>query len=988
MPKDSGERYYSISKLNFLFALVSIVLLVCIIAMFTDDYVREWKKYQKEFRELEIKKTSARLESETTQLKENAEYQTLLQKIKEANAQSASQKTESKKLESELNKLRARDNLNQKNYQFAKAGYDAAKYAYEEALARNAPDIKQKQEGLSRREEKLNKLRLLMEESKTTLDAQFTKIQQLWAAIKQFEKEKDTLAKQAELLERKLKKIDPKKMSLANKAADKIRDLPIMDFMNPNYRIEQVVLKDITDDVNFMRVPKVDRCITCHVSIAAPGFEDAPQPFRTHPKLDLFLSSKSAHPLEEFGCTSCHGGRGRGTSFTSAVHTPSSEKQREEWEKKHHWNEFHLWETPMLPMKHVEAGCFKCHSGQEVIKGAEKLNLGLNLIEKAGCFGCHVIEKYKDWPRVGPNLTHLASKTTEDWVYLWIEDPKSFRHNTWMPSFFGQSNNNDEMSLRRGQQEIHAIVHYLFEKSSKFEMEEVPVLGDAKRGEEMVASLGCFGCHDIQSKPASQPTTRQTLQREHGPNLIGLGTKTTQQWLYNWLKNPNRYHPQTRMPNLRLSAEEAADIAAFLTSDKNESLRKENVPPVDETVLNGIVNDFLMKMTTAADAKAQIQEMTLNEKLDFAGEKLIKHYGCFGCHVISGFENEKPIGTELTEEGSKSAHRLDFGFVDIEHTPKAWFIQKLKTPRIFDKDRVRAPDEKLKMPNFDFTDEEVEAIVTALLGFTKDKPAPSKMMPRTPENLFVEEGQRLVREFNCQGCHIIEGEGGAIQPSITKWLIDFDNRGETNAEAMTVSFSPPNLAGEGEKVQTQWLFDFIHNPTTIRPWLKVRMPTFGLNESEVNALVRYFSYLDKQDFPFVDKYEPALAPEELEAAQKLISPAYFDCLKCHIVGDQMPAGSPESWAPDFALAKTRLKPDWIIKWLKNPQDLLPGTKMPTFFDPASFDMSGPDDILKGDENAQIRVLRDYLLTLSTQTQGQSAVTKSADKDLSPHSPDF
>jgi hypothetical protein len=52
-----------------------------------------------------------------------------------------------------------------------------------------------------------------------------------------------------------------------------------------------------------------------------------------------------------------------------------------------------------------------------------------------------------------------------------------------------------------------------------------------------------------------------------------------------------------------------------------------------------------------------------------------------------------------------------------------------------------------------------------------------------------------------------------------------------------------------------------------------------------------------------------------------------------------------------------------MEWLKNPQDLLPGTKMPTYFDPNSFDVSGPEDILGGNELEQIRVLRNYLMTL-------------------------
>jgi hypothetical protein len=52
-----------------------------------------------------------------------------------------------------------------------------------------------------------------------------------------------------------------------------------------------------------------------------------------------------------------------------------------------------------------------------------------------------------------------------------------------------------------------------------------------------------------------------------------------------------------------------------------------------------------------------------------------------------------------------------------------------------------------------------------------------------------------------------------------------------------------------------------------------------------------------------------------------------------------------------------LRPDWIIKWLHDPQKVQPGTKMPSFYP------GGPDDILGGKEDAQITALRDYIMSL-------------------------
>ena len=88
----------------------------------------------------------------------------------------------------------------------------------------------------------------------------------------------------------------------------------------------------------------------------------------------------------------------------------------------------------------------------------------------------------------------------------WIKNPRSFRHNTWMPKFFGQSNSSEPEFVKRTDQEIQAIVHYLFSNSDAFEMNSVRRNGDATNGEELVSSLGCFGCHRLEA---------EKIEREH-----------------------------------------------------------------------------------------------------------------------------------------------------------------------------------------------------------------------------------------------------------------------------------------------------------------------------------------------------------------------------------------------------------------------------------------------------------------------------------------
>ena len=133
---------------------------------------------------------------------------------------------------------------------------------------------------------------------------------------------------------------------------DYFRNAPLLDFMAPTLKVQQIILPNVVDDVNFIRVPKMDRCQTCHLAIDKKGYEKYPQPFTTHPDLATYLGGSSAHPIDKTGCTVCHEGMGQSVSFRDAAHMPQNEKQKEEWEKKYHWEQPHLWDYPMLPIEH------------------------------------------------------------------------------------------------------------------------------------------------------------------------------------------------------------------------------------------------------------------------------------------------------------------------------------------------------------------------------------------------------------------------------------------------------------------------------------------------------------------------------------------------------------------------------------------------------------------------------------------------------------
>ena len=74
------------------------------------------------------------------------------------------------------------------------------------------------------------------------------------------------------MLENQLISLDRDRMTWGNWVADIIRDLPIIDFLDPKLEVKQTVVTDVKYDVNFATVPTVDRCVSCHMGIEDPDF--------------------------------------------------------------------------------------------------------------------------------------------------------------------------------------------------------------------------------------------------------------------------------------------------------------------------------------------------------------------------------------------------------------------------------------------------------------------------------------------------------------------------------------------------------------------------------------------------------------------------------------------------------------------------------------------------------------------------------------------
>ena len=939
---NNQERHYNILKLNRLFAISTLVFTAVWLIVFVDDYQRPWKKYQKEFRLLEIEKVRKDLLEASTTLEKNSDYNQLSEQLLSSEKKLTNRKDELEKIIKELKKLDADLYKNNQLYQFAKADLDVLKYEYEKSQFGHGSisDIEKKYFSLT---DNVNKYFLIRQNSESKIETMKIQEREIRKEIDEINNSLTALTRGKDLLKRKLSKVDPESMSFANKIGNVVRDLPVLDFIDPYYEVKQVVVNDLEEDLVYMGMPKVDRCMTCHVGIDKAGFEDAPQPYSTHPKLDFMVGPNSPHPLSEFGCTTCHAGRGRGTGFYTSAHSPNDKETAHRWKKELGWEPMHYWEIPMLPKKYTEAGCYKCHSGNMPLKEAETLSLGLSVFEKAGCHACHQVDRWNDATKPGPSLYHMASKTDKNWTYKWIIEPRSFRHNTWMPHFFKKGNNSSSEDLIRTEQEVLAITEYLFSTSKKYETVSINKSGDYDRGRTLVNSLGCKGCHQIQPEPdPNYSPTIQGIRMEQGPNLIGLGSKVKEDWLLSWLKNPYSYHEDTKMPNLRITDQEAKDIAAYLLADNNRKFDDLNTATVNEPVLNEIAAEFLSQLLRKTQVDERISNMNISEKLNYAGEKLIGHYGCYSCHNIAGFEDKKPIGTSLNVEGSKLISKLDFGFWhdEIPHTKWDWFYNKIDRPETFDlipsenglvSVKELLPLEKSRMPHYGLSEKEIDALVTLIMGMVKDEIPESKLPEKTPAYLAVSKGERFIHTNNCLGCHKIDGEGGAIWTSTAAWLEEVAGSENSQDISLVQNFSPPLLNTEGRKVQPDWLLDWFQNVSMIRPHLQVRMPSYNFTHEEWNGVIDYFQSKDGMSLTYENPHSFSQVSNSYLAGQKIQEEGA--CINCHFYGTMKPRQDALTWAPNLVLTKERLRPEWLIELFNNPQSVMPGTKMPAPYIP-------------------------------------------------------
>jgi mono/diheme cytochrome c family protein len=511
----------------------------------------------------------------------------------------------------------------------------------------------------------------------------------------------------------------------------------------------------------------VDRCTSCHVGLKEASLADVNvQPFRPHPVIP--------HKLDQFGCTMCHRGQGAATTVAEAHNSTLA------------------WEQPILPAKYIESSCGQCHRGP--LPGAPQLNQGRHLLSGYGCVHCHTVKlpdgstmKATDDP---PSLSHIADKTTRQWIDAWLKDPQAYAatDTATMPNF------------KLSDYDARDISAFLIANSISLPGDSATLSAKASSDPAAGASLYgesfCASCHAVQNAAGN------LVGGDIGPELTRVGSKVKPEWLQAWLHNPRAYDAETAMPHYRFSDPQVAILSGFLLA-KTDS-------------------DLLANVHLEAATPEQIAH----------GKRLVSDYGCASCHEIAGIKKPENFAPELSRIGSKPVTQLVF-LPGMQHTLPDYIATKINQPRTF--------GQGLKMPQYTFTPAQIDSLTTALLALD-DRSAtlpPSLTVAATPESDYQPAGKagKLMADLACFSCHRINGHGGDMAPDLTwegssvqrQWLVDFLKNPNTLRPALIRRMPRFNLTDGEVNELTDYIMTVYQSPAVDRD----SMPLSGYPQGQV-----------------------------------------------------------------------------------------------------------------------------------------------------------
>ncbi|MBK1834934.1 c-type cytochrome [Roseibacillus ishigakijimensis] len=498
-----------------------------------------------------------------------------------------------------------------------------------------------------------------------------------------------------------------------------------------------------------------------------------------------------------------------------------------------------LWEERSFPTEPIPPGAFTKRDGA---LAAEALAYrGREIFARHLCSKCHLAGEGFG-PHAMPELNHVppivglsGDRLQEDWLARWIADPAAYRPDTNMPRLVADS--------EEGRQAAADLAAYLM--TLKTGAEGAPVAGDAQAGGATFHKLACVTCH-------GQPD--ESTPSENRLPLTHLADKYQPHALRDFLLDPAQLSPHTRMPNFRLSDEEAANLTAFLLEQSATAERPQvefpagdaskgaahslkmqcgachaglpydpSALPPFETIAQKPWNDapcfssahsHLNLPEDAGDALEALRSEHLDSlKRDTApafAERQFKNLRCHACH--SRDEVPALLGALHSDTAALAAHlnvheKLDQSLPNLTHTGAMLHSDALAEMLAGTAEPRPRPWLDARMPGFaNHAPETFAQGLAAQHGL-----APSTAQEQESDADRVAVGKELIGSESGFGCTTCHGVG--------------DQEPTAAFEVMGINFALTH-----ERLREDYFYRWMHNPVRITP--DTKMPRYADDKGE------------------------------------------------------------------------------------------------------------------------------------------------------------
>jgi mono/diheme cytochrome c family protein len=213
----------------------------------------------------------------------------------------------------------------------------------------------------------------------------------------------------------------------------------------------------------------------------------------------------------------------------------------------------------------AEMRCMKCHTTPE------------SLAATAGAVapGGSAHAKLEAMPELSmdaPALSDAGARLNAAWIAAWVNNPRALRPDSHMPRLFSDEKTpKDAIDPRAAD-----VAAYLATLGGAPAVAKDPADAAVEAGGRLFTNFNCIACHSQPSGDKTPPdASADAASTGEGGNaaafpripLANVAVKYHPEALKQFLLKPEAHYAWIRMPNFRLSEEEASELAAFLLKE-------------------------------------------------------------------------------------------------------------------------------------------------------------------------------------------------------------------------------------------------------------------------------------------------------------------------------------------------------------------------------------------------------------------------------------